>query len=115
SPQKSAEITEELKSRYGADLAGIFDTINVTALASATVKGDDFKPLIVTYEANEETRAAIEDGRLAATVFVPDVLVGRSKAWAICQRLEGEQMPRHIESPYLIADEGNIKDVPTED
>lgn len=114
SPQKSAEITEQLRTRYGSELAGIFDTLNVTALASATVKDGDFNPLIVTYEGNEETRKAIEDGRITATVYVPNVLVGRTKTWAICERLAGEELPDNIRVPYLIADQDNVADIPSE-
>src|SRR5690606_41108459 len=74
SPQKSAEITEQLRTLYGSELAGIFDTLNVTALASATVKDGDFNPLIVTYEGNEQTPKATKDARSTATGSVPNAL-----------------------------------------
>ncbi|TQO20061.1 ribose-binding protein [Rhodoglobus vestalii] len=115
SPQKSAEITEQLKALYGADLKGIFDAINVTALAVATVRGDDFQPLIVTYEGNEETRQAIQDDKIAATVYVGNTLMGRAKGWVVCEALAGETFPDQIEVPYLIIDKENVGALPTED
>lgn len=87
----------------------------MTALAAATLIDGDFDPLIVTYEGNEETRKAIVDGRLAATVYVGNVLVGRAKAWTVCEGLDGAELPTNIAVPYLIADESNIEAIPTDD
>ena len=115
SPQKAAEITGQFKTKYGADLVGIFDTLNVTALATATVRGDGFEPVIVSYQGNTETQKAVEDGRLAAIAYVPNTIIGRAKAWAVCQKLAGKDLPSTITVPYLIADRANVAAIPTED
>lgn len=115
SPQKSAAITEQLRTRYGSDLVGIFDTLNVTALAAATVRGDGFEPIVVTYQGNAETNQAIADGRLTATVDVANVLIGRSAAWVVCQRLEGNDLPATIQVPFFVVDADNVADVQTDE
>lgn len=114
SPQASASMTEQFKTRYGSSLGGIFDSLNVTALASAAILDADFDPLIVTYEGSAETVQAIEDGRIAATIYVPNILSGRAKAWAFCQSFLGEELPRDIYIPHLIADADNVAALPTE-
>ena len=113
-PQKSAEITEQLRTRYGSELAGIFDTLNVTALATATVRGEGFEPVVVTYQGNEETNQAIADGRLTATVDVANILVGRSAAWVVCQRLERKELPATVQVPFFVVDADNVGDVQTD-
>ncbi len=42
------------------------------------------------------------------------MLVGRTKTWAICERLAGEELPDNIRVPYLIADQDNVADIPSE-
>lgn len=115
SPQKSVEIAQQWKSRYGADLKGVFDTLNVTALAAATTRGDGFDPLLVTYQGNAETQKAVEDGKLSAIAYVPNTLIGRAKAWVTCQRLAGVTVPSTVKVPYVVADKSNVGAIPSED
>lgn len=118
-PALSAEVSttmaRQFETRYGDELDGIFDTLNATALGVATTLSDDFSPLIVTYAGDEPTRMAIADGRLAATSYIAEPVAGRARAWAICQSLQGVELPRDIYVPFIIADQGNVDAIPDEE
>lgn len=114
SPQKSAEIAEQLRTRYGDELDGIYDALSYTALGAASAKTPDFAPVIVTYGGGAETNEAIADGRFTAAIDVLNPLIGRAKAWVVCQRLAGEELPGTMEVPFLIVDESNVAEMPTD-
>ena len=115
SPEGSAQFTEDFKQRYGADLKGLFNTLKSGALASASVVGGDFKPLIATYAGTDAGLNAVKDGQLGAVVFQNSVLMGRIAGWAAGQAVAGKTVPETLNLEMPVVDEERAQTYPNTD
>lgn len=111
-PEGTADITQSFKSKYGADLDGLFSSYSSGALAAAAVRGDGFDPEIVTYGGTDETLEGIQSGQLTASVFQNPVLLGRITGWAAGQAVAGEEIPAELYVSPPVLDSESVKGFP---
>ncbi len=96
SPQDAVSMTQDLKTRFGSSLKGLFDTLESQAIGSATVTGGGFHPQIVTYGGTNDSINGLKAGKLAVSYYQNPTLTGRIAGWAVREALAGKTIPQKI-------------------
>jgi ABC-type sugar transport system substrate-binding protein len=96
SPQDAVSMTQDLKTRFGSSLKGLFDTLESQAIASATVTGGGFHPQIVTYGGTNDSINGLKTGKLAVSFYQNPTLTGRIAGWAAREAVAGKTIPTKI-------------------
>lgn len=112
-PDASGTFAQQWKQRFGADLKGIFDAVDLTALAAAAAKDGSFEPAIVGIGGGEQAIQGVAGGQLAATFDMHPILVGRAEAWAAKRAVDGAKLPRTIEVPLDLVTRDQAERMPS--
>lgn len=111
SPEGSGTFAQQWKTRFGSELKGIYDVVDLTALAAAAAVGGDFQPCVAGIGGGEQAIEAIKTGQLCASWDMVPIQIGRAEAWAVDQLAQGTKLPETIWLPMYPIDKSNVDQV----
>jgi ribose transport system substrate-binding protein len=110
-PDGTAAFARTWKQRFGSEVQGLFDPVDLTALAAAALKDDEFAPDVVGLGGGEDAIEAVRSGVLAATWDLRPTLTGRALVWAVSEALAGRTLPEDIVIELPRIDGDNVDEV----
>ncbi|MFF7734547.1 substrate-binding domain-containing protein [Streptomyces sp. NPDC007984] len=110
-PDATAALARTWKQRFGSEAQGLFDPVDLTALAAAAVKDDKFAPDVVGLGGGDDAIEAVRSGVLAATWDLRPTLIGRALVWAVSEALADRKLPADITIELPRIDHDNVGQV----
>jgi len=106
-PQGARQIATAFRDRY-PNLAGLWTFNDTSALGAMTVQNEEWDPVIVSINGQQEAVEAIRRGQIDVTYALQQVKIGHTLAWAALEALAGRELPETIHLPLARVDRENV-------